>query len=293
MSATPASRSDASIGAKAWVRPRPRLRPRARRAAVVGRAVGRAAGRRAVRGHGRARDQGGDGPAHRPDQRQPLRRGAHAAGAARDTSAAACCGRAMDGSTGSRLSTSEQVALRYAEILTRNVNWRRATSSASPRTFNDSEIVELTMTVSFFNFFTRYAEALSLPVEPWALDGTMRGRRGRSRRPPSPASPCCPTTRSRRRPPRSPGASDPAAQQARRPRPRHGQLAARDAARARHPAGVARVRQQRRARRQTVGRDIKLQVSFAVSMANGCRYCTLHQVLGLRRLGVDPASSWR
>jgi alkylhydroperoxidase family enzyme len=24
-------------------------------------------------------------------------------------------------------------------------------------------------------------------------------------------------------------------------------------------------------------------------MANGCRYCTIHQVLGLRRLGVDPA----
>jgi AhpD family alkylhydroperoxidase len=31
-----------------------------------------------------------------------------------------------------------------------------------------------------------------------------------------------------------------------------------------------------------------LQVSFAVSMANGCRYCTIHQVLFLRRLGVDP-----
>ena len=40
--------------------------------------------------------------------------------------------------------------------------------------------------------------------------------------------------------------------------------------------------------KETVGRDIKLQVSFAVSMANECRYCTLHQVLGLRRLGVDP-----
>jgi AhpD family alkylhydroperoxidase len=40
---------------------------------------------------------------------------------------------------------------------------------------------------------------------------------------------------------------------------------------------------------EVVGRDIKLQVSFAVSMANGCRYCTLHQVLGLRRLGVEPA----
>jgi AhpD family alkylhydroperoxidase len=37
-----------------------------------------------------------------------------------------------------------------------------------------------------------------------------------------------------------------------------------------------------------VGRDILLQVSFAVSMANGCRYCTIHQVVGLRRLGVDP-----
>jgi AhpD family alkylhydroperoxidase len=32
-----------------------------------------------------------------------------------------------------------------------------------------------------------------------------------------------------------------------------------------------------------------LHVSFAVSMANGCRYCTLHQVQGLRRLGVNPA----
>jgi AhpD family alkylhydroperoxidase len=36
-----------------------------------------------------------------------------------------------------------------------------------------------------------------------------------------------------------------------------------------------------------VGREILLQVSFAVSMANGCRYCTIHQVVGLRRLGVD------
>src|ERR1700755_336345 len=38
----------------------------------------------------------------------------------------------------------------------------------------------------------------------------------------------------------------------------------------------------------SVGREILLPVSFAVSMANGCRYCTMHQVVGLRRLGVDP-----
>jgi AhpD family alkylhydroperoxidase len=40
--------------------------------------------------------------------------------------------------------------------------------------------------------------------------------------------------------------------------------------------------------KETIGRDIKLHVSFAVSVLNDCRYCTLHQVLGLRRLGVDP-----
>jgi alkylhydroperoxidase family enzyme len=40
---------------------------------------------------------------------------------------------------------------------------------------------------------------------------------------------------------------------------------------------------------ESVSREIKLHVSFPISMANGCRYCTLHQVLGLRRLGVDPA----
>ncbi|MEK7832558.1 MAG: carboxymuconolactone decarboxylase family protein, partial [Acidobacteriota bacterium] len=38
-----------------------------------------------------------------------------------------------------------------------------------------------------------------------------------------------------------------------------------------------------------IGREIQLHISFAISMANGCRYCTLHQVLGLKRLGVDPA----
>ena len=30
-----------------------------------------------------------------------------------------------------------------------------------------------------------------------------------------------------------------------------------------------------------------LQVSLAVSQANGCRYCVLHQVQGLRRQGVE------
>ena len=37
----------------------------------------------------------------------------------------------------------------------------------------------------------------------------------------------------------------------------------------------------------TLTREMLLQVSFAVSMANGCRYCTLHQVQGLRGVGVE------
>jgi AhpD family alkylhydroperoxidase len=36
-----------------------------------------------------------------------------------------------------------------------------------------------------------------------------------------------------------------------------------------------------------ISREEQLQVSFAVSLANGCRYCTLHQVLGLHKLGVS------
>ena len=40
---------------------------------------------------------------------------------------------------------------------------------------------------------------------------------------------------------------------------------------------------------EQVSREMKLQISFAVSMANNCRYCTLHQVLGLKRLGGSPA----
>lgn len=81
---------------------------------------------------------------------------------------------AMEANTLTRLSTAEQLAIRYAELLTRSVNG--VTPSEFERVsgvFNDSEVVELTMTVSFFNFFTRYTEGLNLPVEAWALDGTM------------------------------------------------------------------------------------------------------------------------
>jgi alkylhydroperoxidase family enzyme len=36
-----------------------------------------------------------------------------------------------------------------------------------------------------------------------------------------------------------------------------------------------------------VPRTILLQVSLAVSKVNGCRYCTVHQIVGLRKQGVE------
>lgn len=42
-----------------------------------------------------------------------------------------------------------------------------------------------------------------------------------------------------------------------------------------------------------IGRDILLQVWFAVSMANGCRYCTMHQVVFFDGWASILPSFWR
>lgn len=188
------------------------------------------------------------------------------------------------------LSVAEQTAVRYADLLTRDVQGiNDAEFSKTRASFNDSQLVELTMTVCFFNYFTRYVEALNLPVEAWALDPNIK--------------PNIPTL-----------AKNPLAQA------RIGLVSdeeikaaiAADAARkeaATNPngLGLGMANSQRAMMRvpdlqaawrthgtavrhnSNIGRAIQLQVSFAVSLANGCRYCTVHQVVGLRRLGVDPA----
>jgi AhpD family alkylhydroperoxidase len=195
---------------------------------------------------------------------------------------------AMDGSTGSRLSTPEQVALRYAEILTRTVNLAPSDFERVAATFNDSEIVELTMTVSFFNFFTRYTEALNLPVDSWALDGTMTWPARATPPTPKPRIALLADDEITAAAAALALAKDPAAQQARN------SLGLGMANSQRAMLRVPGIQQAWRAfgssfrEKATIGRDIQLQVSFAVSTANECRYCTLHQVQGLRRLGVDP-----
>ena len=187
--------------------------------------------------------------------------------------------------SGTTIRPDQDLALRYAAWLTSDVHGVDDERFRQVRGFyNDAQIVELTLTVSFFNYFTRIVEAVNLPVEPWALE----------------LSAVPPRIEHERQLARVNLISD-------------GQLAWAQSLRARQqPAGEQNgdafglVNSQRamnlvpdvssawRAYTGTTGadavvsREVKLQVSFAVSMANGCRYCTLHQVLGLRRLGVSP-----
>ena len=69
------------------------------------------------------------------------------------------------------LPTADRLALQYAEGLTRGVHGVSDSEFAQVRgSFNDSQIVEMTMTVCIFNYLDRFAEALNLPVEAWVLD---------------------------------------------------------------------------------------------------------------------------
>lgn len=187
------------------------------------------------------------------------------------------------------LGNAEQLALAYADALTRGIHDVSDADFARTRAaYNDSQMVELTMTVCFFNYFTRMSEGLGLPVESWALEGQT----------PTPSS-----VAAYRQPPArvalisdeelaATAATVAASKEPQNPAAGLG-LGVANSQRAmlRVPDIALAWRAYGQAVREnaSVGRDIQLQVSFAVSMANGCRYCTLHQVLGLRRLGVSPA----
>ena len=185
---------------------------------------------------------------------------------------------------GERARPEQDAALRYATWLTEDVHGVDDERFRQVRAYyNDSQIVELTMTVSFFNYFTRLVEAVRLPVEPWALDSVAH----------------------------VPAVGGDALQARVRLISDEELAWAAGVANAQSRDGEGdegfRLVNSQRAmnlvpdvtaawraytgttgRGSAVDREILLQVSFAVSMANGCRYCTLHQVQGLRRLGVSP-----
>lgn len=188
------------------------------------------------------------------------------------------------------LSAAEQAALRYADLLTHDTNGiTDAEFNQARASYNDSQLVELTMTVCFFNYFSRFVEALNLPVEAWALDANVK--------PTIPLMAKNPLTQARiglvsDEQIAAAIAADAARKEA-ATNPNGLGLGMANSQRAmmRVPDIQAAWRNHGTAVRQNsqIGRAIQLHVSFAVSMANGCRYCTVHQVVGLRRLGVDPA----
>ena len=187
------------------------------------------------------------------------------------------------------LPVSDQLAIRYAELLTRDIHGISDRQFAATRQhFNDSQMVELTMVVCLFNYLTRFSEALHLPVEPWALDPQ--------------ASPAIPRfERSELTQARIGLISDEEMRTV-----VAADAAAKDPATRQTGLGLAIANSQRAMMRvpdlqaawrnygttvrtdSKIGREMQLHVSLAVSMANGCRYCTVHQIVGLRRQGVDP-----
>jgi AhpD family alkylhydroperoxidase len=179
------------------------------------------------------------------------------------------------------------LAVRYAADLTRDIHGvSDETFNLVNTRFNDAQVIELTMVTCFFNYFSRLTIGLGVTPEPWLA----------STAPQLPRQDISELTVAR-----VALASD--AELA---------MAAALLERAKNPAssslGIAIPNSQRAMVRVPdihdawmtpprpagspappviVPRTTMLQVSLAVSQANGCRYCVLHQVQGLRRQGVE------
>ena len=70
---------------------------------------------------------------------------------------------------------ADRLALRWAELQTLDIHGMGDQEFRELRGYySDSEIVELTFTVCFFNYFTRMVEGLGLPVESWVLDPSVK-----------------------------------------------------------------------------------------------------------------------
>ena len=178
------------------------------------------------------------------------------------------------------------LAVRYATDLTRDVHGvSDETFNAVNMRFNDAQVVELTMVTCFFNYFARLTNGLGLTPEPWLIGGS----------------------------PQVPASNDNGLTIARVALASDAELAMaasiqeRAKSNTNNSLGIGIANSQRAMIRvpdlyeawmggfgaqrtsgttappPVVPRTTMLQVSLAVSLANGCRYCVLHQVQGLRR----------
>lgn len=186
----------------------------------------------------------------------------------------------------SSLREVDRVALTYANALTSDIQAGTDTEfQVVQQNYGDDEIVDLTGAISFFNYFTRFAEALALPVEPWALEPAVaqsavgKNQATASRIALLSDDEIAVMSGAAREVLERPGATSGLV------------LPNSQRAMLRVPAlslGWTRLNTALKGM-NSLESEMTLQVSFAVSMENGCRYCTMHQVVGLRRLGVSPA----
>lgn len=188
-------------------------------------------------------------------------------------------------------SESERIALDYAEKLTNDIHGVSETDFAKASgVYNDSQMIELTMTVCFFNHFVRFVEATNLPVEEWVLNDKSPKLADSIDKTVAPFARVALVSDNEMN--QSVTILENAKAAANQPASQGLGLGIANSQRAflRVPALGQAWREFGFANRQnwSIDRNIQLQISFAVSMANGCRYCTLHQVKGLRGLGVDP-----
>ena len=82
---------------------------------------------------------------------------------------------------GATLQPREALALKHIDASPRRERRIAGRVRGTRSAFNDSELVELDDDDIFFNYLTRYAEAVRLPVEPWALDDRGAGPRSARR----------------------------------------------------------------------------------------------------------------
>lgn len=173
------------------------------------------------------------------------------------------------------------LAVRYADDLTRDVHGVSSEEFARLRShFNDAQIVELTLTTCFFNYFSRLASGLRLQPEPWLATTAPR-------LPPSAENPFASARVSLLTDAEIIGVTELSANGASSglgvgiPNSRRAMVRVPDI------SGAWWNVMQASRKSDAVPRTTLLQVSLAVSTMNGCRYCTVHQIVGLRRQGVD------
>lgn len=173
------------------------------------------------------------------------------------------------------------LVVRYADDLTRNVNGISDEEFVRLRShFNDAQIVELTLTTCFFNYFSRLTSGLRLQPEPWLATTAPR-------LPVSAKNPYASARVSLLTDDEMKTAAELAVSGANSglgvgiPNSRRAMVRVPDI------SGAWWDYMQASRKGDEVPRATLLQVSLAVSTLNGCRYCIVHQVVGLRRQGVE------